>query len=57
VPATSRARVVLAIADIARVYRALVMFPKSADPAEVDTLIENIAASLKASTGSQQPPK
>jgi hypothetical protein len=35
------------------VYRALVMFPKSADPAEVDTLIERIASSFKASTGSQ----
>ena len=34
-------------------YRTLVMFPKSADPAEVDTLIEGIALSFKASTGSQ----
>ena len=38
---------------ISRVYRALVMFPKSADPAEVGTLIEGIAASFKASSGSQ----
>jgi hypothetical protein len=29
------------------------MFPKSADPAEVDALIEGIASSLKASVGSQ----
>jgi hypothetical protein len=33
-------------------YRALVMFPKSADPAEVDALIEVIASSFKASAGS-----
>jgi hypothetical protein len=33
-------------------YRALVMFPKSADPAEVDALIEGIATSFKASAGS-----
>ena len=29
------------------------MFPKSADPAEVDSLIEAIASSFKASTGSR----
>ena len=29
------------------------MFPKSADPAEVDTLIEGIASSFKASAKSQ----
>ena len=34
-------------------YRALVMFPKSADPIEVDALIEDIASSFKASAGSQ----
>ena len=34
-------------------YRALVMFPKSANPAQVDALIEGIARSLKASAGSQ----
>src|SRR5262245_51495961 len=34
-------------------YRALVMFPKSASPAEVDALIEGIASSFKASVGSQ----
>ena len=33
-------------------YRALVMFPKSANPTEVDALIEGIAASFRASTGS-----
>jgi hypothetical protein len=33
-------------------YRALVMFPKSASPAEVDALIEGIAASFT-SSGSQ----
>ena len=38
---------------ISHVYRVLVMFPKSADPAEVDTLIEGIASSFKASAGSQ----
>jgi len=35
------------------VYRTLVMFPKSASPAEVDALIEGIASSFKASVGSQ----
>jgi hypothetical protein len=35
-----------------RVYRVLVMFPKSAGPAEVDALIEGIASSFKASAGS-----
>jgi hypothetical protein len=34
-------------------YRALVMFPKSASPTEVDALIEGIASSFKASAGSQ----
>ena len=34
-------------------YRALVMFPKSADPMEVDALIEGIASSFKASARSQ----
>lgn len=34
-------------------YRTLVMFPKSAGPAEVDRLIEGIASSFKASGGSQ----
>ena len=34
-------------------YRALVMFPKSVDPMEVDALIEGIASSFKASAGSQ----
>ena len=29
------------------------MFPKSGDPAEVDTLIEGIASSFKASVGSE----
>jgi hypothetical protein len=29
------------------------MFPKSADPAEVETLIEGIASSFKRSSGSQ----
>jgi hypothetical protein len=38
---------------ISPVNRALVMFPRSADPAEVDTLIEGIASSFKASAGSQ----
>jgi hypothetical protein len=38
---------------ISGVYRTLVMFPKSADPAEVDTLIEGIASSFKASAGSE----
>jgi hypothetical protein len=37
---------------ISPVYRALVMFPKSADPAEVDPLIEGIASSFRASTRS-----
>jgi hypothetical protein len=36
-----------------RVYRALVLFPKSADPMEVDALIEVIASSFKTSAGSQ----
>ena len=35
------------------VYRALVMFPRSADPIEVDALIEGIASAFKASAGSQ----
>ena len=34
-------------------YRALVMFPTSANPAEVDALIEGTASSFKASVGSQ----
>ena len=34
-------------------YRALVMFPKSADPVEVDALIEGLASSFKASAGSE----
>jgi hypothetical protein len=34
-------------------YRVLVMFPKSAGPAQVDALIDGIAASLKTSAGSQ----
>ena len=34
-------------------YRAMVMFPQSADPAEVDTLIEGIASSFRASAGSR----
>src|SRR5262249_46351226 len=34
-------------------YRALVMFPQSADPMEVDALIEGIASSFKASAASQ----
>jgi len=34
-------------------YRALVMFPKSASPAEVDTLIEGIVSSFTASSGFQ----
>jgi hypothetical protein len=34
-------------------YRALVMFPSSADPVEVDALIEGIASSFKASAGSE----
>lgn len=33
-------------------YRALVMFPKSASPAEVDALMEGIASAFKASAGS-----
>ena len=32
-------------------YRVLVMFPKSADPAQVDALIEGIASSFKAGAG------
>jgi hypothetical protein len=35
------------------VYRALVMFPQSADPAQVDALIESIASSFKANVRSQ----
>jgi hypothetical protein len=35
------------------VYRALVMFPKSASPVEVDALIEGIASSFSASAGFQ----
>jgi hypothetical protein len=38
---------------LACVYRALVMFPKSAGPAEVDAVIEAIASSFRASAGSQ----
>jgi hypothetical protein len=34
-------------------YRALVMFPKSADPMEVDALIEGITSSFRASAGSK----
>ena len=34
-------------------YRALVIFPKSVDPVEVDALIEGIASSFKASAGSR----
>ena len=34
-------------------YRVLVMFPKSAGPAQVDPLIEGIASSFKASARSQ----
>ncbi len=34
-------------------YRTLVMFPDSADPLEVDTLIDAIASSLKGSSGSE----
>ena len=34
-------------------YRALVMFPKSAEPAEVDALIEGTASSFRASVDSQ----
>ena len=33
-------------------FRTLVMFPKSANPVDVDTLIEGIASSFKASAGS-----
>ena len=33
-------------------FRTLVMFPKSASPVDVDTLIEGIASSFKASAGS-----
>jgi len=35
------------------VYRALVMFPKSANTSDVDALIEGIASSFRASAGSQ----
>ncbi len=34
-------------------YRVLVMFPKSAGPAQVDALTDAIASSFKASAGSQ----
>jgi hypothetical protein len=34
-------------------YRSLVMFPKSSDPAEVDAVIEGIASSFRASAGRQ----
>ena len=34
-------------------FRTLVMFPKSASPADVDALVEAIASSFKASAGSQ----
>lgn len=34
-------------------YRAVVMFPKAADPAEVDALIDSIASSFRASVGSR----
>jgi hypothetical protein len=36
---------------VRHVYRALVMFPRSADSAEVDALIEGIAASHRANVG------
>lgn len=32
-------------------YRSLVMFPKSADPSEVDALIESIASSFRSGGG------
>ena len=32
-------------------YRSLVLFPKSADPAELDALIERIASSFRSSAG------
>jgi hypothetical protein len=32
-------------------YRSLVMFPKSADPAEVDALVQSIASSFRSSAG------
>jgi hypothetical protein len=35
-------------------YRAMVMFPKSAGPAEVDALIEGIASSFRSSAGSER---
>lgn len=35
-------------------YRALVMFPKSAGPAEVDALIQGIASSFRSSAGSER---
>jgi hypothetical protein len=35
------------------VYRALVMFPKSASAPEVEALIEGIASSIKTSSGSR----
>ena len=34
-------------------YRGLVLFPKTADPAQVEALIERIASSFKASVGSR----
>jgi hypothetical protein len=34
-------------------YRSLVMFPKAADPAEVDALIQSIASSFRSSAGCQ----
>ena len=34
-------------------YRSMVMFPTSTDPLEVDALIDRIAASFKASVGSE----
>lgn len=33
-------------------YRTLVMFPKSAEPAEVEELIEDVASSFRSSNGS-----
>jgi hypothetical protein len=35
-------------------YRVLVMFPKSADPAEVEALIEGIASSFRSAAGSER---
>ena len=34
-------------------YRGLVLFPKTADPAQVEALIERIASSFRASVGSR----